>query len=1024
MENQHQPAEHSQRGFSERLSRVAARWLLLLTSGPRRAVALAVLLAVNGFFAYHYLHIRDNNSVYAMLSPKNSDENFYFNEYLPGFGMDEYIFLAFEVPDALSPEMTKLLASLKEATLQIKLGITADGKPKSDPQTPGRITMAGRIKWPENKDRDLPLIPIREALGCLRPANRLTTWDVCLRRILIPVDVTLESYNGGRSWSITPTQAEQKMLFQFGQATAEQHARQPLQISYDPQSRLASLSPVSDSLTYLDLLPFLGNTDIEQDIGLRMLLSASGRTFKQNSFIPALEGRAVPAVRDYLIGGATDDRMDTRTKYQIVTLRMSLVNLKDRDDLREVAVAYLRNLLRTDKRFAGIKFHVIGAPVVIADNTSQNIATHVTREPASLLLVFLILVLSFHQNLRFVLIPVCTSVAALLTTMGFYGLDIPSIGKIAGEYNWVSSILLVILLFTSIFESIHLLSYYREKLAACVTPEIAFSQTVFTLFIPCFYTSITTAAGLFSIFIFADDGPFRSFGLYGCIGTTLAILYSFLFFALLLPRPARPIQLSDQGERVAEIALNRIFVFIARWRTLLILCTVLLCLVSLSSYRYLTLDADGRRWFDKDAELAQAISFIENRMRGSNSVALVFEERGPGGEELADCHEARARAGIECVQLPIAQGSEPVEVCLGPGQLKGIWAARRAMLPPEGKWTHGEDYTYEEQGQKKNWQQTSHSIVDVAFARPDEGPRVVMQRLQCMLRGGRLQEDGDCDITSAAETVGKQRSATARQLVQFHFNAYHPLPSRRGCLVRTFIVLKQANAASWMTYANNVKASLQKDICAPTQPGQEGGTCVAKLTGSLHVYTQFFSLVLADMWKSFAASITLNWALMILLLWRNRWLAVLSILPSFLPFLLSLSVMVIFDIPLYFATMMIAAVAMGLVIDNTIQFCCILQREIDGLSDEDRRDDKQLRNAFQHAVHRTLLVTGQAMWTSSLSLAIGFSVLLIGDFQAFQHAGRLIVSVILFGLFGDIIVFPALLLLLTRSTRILRGIAG
>ncbi|SMC21009.1 hypothetical protein SAMN02746041_01087 [Desulfacinum hydrothermale DSM 13146] len=148
--------------------------------------------------------------------------------------------------------------------------------------------------------------------------------------------------------------------------------------------------------------------------------------------------------------------------------------------------------------------------------------------------------------------------------------------------------------------------------------------------------------------------------------------------------------------------------------------------------------------------------------------------------------------------------------------------------------------------------------------------------------------------------------------------------------------------------------------------------------------------------QSLVLAVGIIWAIVIGAL-RSWKLGLLSLFPNAFPIALNFGMMGLFHIPLNTATALIAAVAIGMAVDNTIHFLTIYGEE---------RSRGVSRN---EAVGRVILSKGKAMVSSSVILMVGFGVLVLSHFVPTLHFGLLCSVIMLTALAGDLLLLPGLL---------------
>ncbi len=167
-------------------------------------------------------------------------------------------------------------------------------------------------------------------------------------------------------------------------------------------------------------------------------------------------------------------------------------------------------------------------------------------------------------------------------------------------------------------------------------------------------------------------------------------------------------------------------------------------------------------------------------------------------------------------------------------------------------------------------------------------------------------------------------------------------------------------------------------------------------TGLVYLINRTEHYLLTSSVKSFLLAFVVI-TLVIMVFLRSVKLGILAIIPNFLPILFTIALMPLLHISLDVGTTMIAAVALGLVVDDTIHFLTRLHRE--------SRNHPDLKSAIGH----TIQSVGRPIVFTSVVLGSGFFILVFASFNPLINFGLLAAIVILLALFFDLFVLPALL---------------
>ncbi len=174
-----------------------------------------------------------------------------------------------------------------------------------------------------------------------------------------------------------------------------------------------------------------------------------------------------------------------------------------------------------------------------------------------------------------------------------------------------------------------------------------------------------------------------------------------------------------------------------------------------------------------------------------------------------------------------------------------------------------------------------------------------------------------------------------------------------------------------------------------------------KLTGLYVLYEdllhQLFTSQILTLGITFAVL-----ALAILLIFRSMKIALICITPNVLATLMVLGLMGLLGIPLDFMTIMIASIAMGITVDDTIHYI--------------HRYREELRTGTaEEAVARTNTSVGYALLYTSLIVILGFSLLGFSDFIPSVLFGLLTALAMALAVLFNLTLLPALLNKFVRS---------
>ncbi len=137
--------------------------------------------------------------------------------------------------------------------------------------------------------------------------------------------------------------------------------------------------------------------------------------------------------------------------------------------------------------------------------------------------------------------------------------------------------------------------------------------------------------------------------------------------------------------------------------------------------------------------------------------------------------------------------------------------------------------------------------------------------------------------------------------------------------------------------------------------------------------------------------------IMFLILFRSVLLSVIGIIPNLLAATFVLGLMGLMNLPLDMMTITIAAITIGIAVDNSIHYIYRF------------REEYQTSKNYEAALIGAHNSIGRAIFFTSITIIFGFSILILSNF----------IPTILFGLFTGLAMLVALLAVLTLLPRLI-----
>lgn len=166
------------------------------------------------------------------------------------------------------------------------------------------------------------------------------------------------------------------------------------------------------------------------------------------------------------------------------------------------------------------------------------------------------------------------------------------------------------------------------------------------------------------------------------------------------------------------------------------------------------------------------------------------------------------------------------------------------------------------------------------------------------------------------------------------------------------------------------------------------------ITGETEVWSKLHINLTRTQINSFSLAFLLIIGLMFII-FKSLVYGMVSILPNILPIFLCLGSMGWLGIKLDVATVTVASIALGIVVDDTIHF-------ISRLIEENKKG-----RLIKESIRNVIIYAGRAIIFTSIINIVGFSVLLFADFKPTAYFGALVSLILFFALIGDLLILPA-----------------
>ncbi len=575
------------------------------------------------------------------------------------------------------------------------------------------------------------------------------------------------------------------------------------------------------------------------------------------------------------------------------------------------------------------------------------------------------LIVIFRQA-RFVVLPLAVSLLSVLIMLGW-------LSWVDWRLTVISSNFVALLLIIALAITIHLVVRYREfhrDHPDWSQRELVLS-TARAMARPCMYTALTTIVAFASLVV-SDIRPVIDFGWMMTIGLTLALLLAFVILPaglLLLPKGI----VKDKGDASAAITLR--FSAIAEHhggRVLLV--SVLAAIVSVWGISKLEVENRFIDYFHESTEIYQGMSLIDENLGGTTTLDILLDvDMTPQEGTLMF-----AGLGTPDEEDPFAE-ADPFDEP-DPFQEPEPYAEEDPF---------GEEDPFSEQNPSAHptssyWftiagLEEVEQLHDYLEQRPEIG------KVQSLATAYKVALDINKSKLNDFE-LAVLRQSLPKEISDFIIEPYLSVENNQA---RISLRAKE-------TDPNLRRSELVEEIRAfavneiGLKPEQ------VRFTGMLVLYNNMLQSLFRSQIVTLGA-VFLGIMFMFLILFRSLSIAFIAIIPNMLAASVVLGGMGLAGVPLDMMTITIAAITVGIGVDHAIHYLHRYKQEF--------YQDGQ----YIAAMHRSHASIGRAMFYTSITIIVGFSILALSKF----------IPSIYFGLLTSLAMFTAILASLTLLPKLI-----
>lgn len=263
------------------------------------------------------------------------------------------------------------------------------------------------------------------------------------------------------------------------------------------------------------------------------------------------------------------------------------------------------------------KFHVAGLTILIGlEDKASTDDTSIEYLLTTILVTFILYFI--HRRMIFVFISFSVIIIANICIHGL----MPLLGS---TFNIVTAILSTLIMVIGVADTIHFISEFKEQSLKTPDTDKATKRAFKMIVLPCFFTSITTAAGFASMMI-SDIKVIKEFAAYAAIGMLITFIVNMtlvsIWLGFLKPAPEKK-HFANENKRIHSFlkwvaGINRKHV------KLNIVIALLVFIISITGILRIQVNTHEIEYFKKSHPMRIATEFIEDRLTGTMAFEIML----------------------------------------------------------------------------------------------------------------------------------------------------------------------------------------------------------------------------------------------------------------------------------------------------------------------------------------------------------------------------------------------------------------
>jgi len=515
------------------------------------------------------------------------------------------------------------------------------------------------------------------------------------------------------------------------------------------------------------------------------------------------------------------------------------------------------------------------------------------------------------------------------------------LGLIGWKVTVISSNFIALMLILNMAMNIHVTVRFLQlkKEFNQLTKSEAILETSKKMFLPILYTVLTTICAFLSL-IFSGIKPIIDFGWMMTLGLIVSMIVTFLLLPSLLNIFSSDDDLNMRNTEKSKIT-SAIGNFSKKNNVLIFGSTIIILMLSIIGISKLEVENSFINYFDKETEIYKGMKKIDDELGGTTPLNVI-------------------------IRFPIKEKRENNN---------------------DDEFSEWEEENEDEENKAKYW-----------FTR-DKMDKIIKVHdyLESLPEIGKVLSFGS--ILRVAEDLNKKKLQSLEIAV-----LYSKIPNEiKKEIVLPYISVEEDEARIAVRIKDSLENLRRNDLIKKIDSDLNIKLGLNKEEYKLAGVLILFNNLLQSLFKSQILTlgiVMLGISVMFFILFRNIMLSIIGVTPNFIAAFFILGIIGLMKIPLDMMTITIAAITIGIAVDNSIHYIYRFKEEF-----------KKINN-YEATIDRCHNTVGIAILNTSITIVFGFSILVLSNFIPTIYFGVFTGLAMLLALISVLTLLPKLILLL------------